>query len=62
MYFCQIIGPFLLVIIPPTFDGEIAVKYYHGDDKAYLVATWRPVASGDVNDMLKLNYQFAMGE
>ena len=44
------------------FDGEIAVKYYHGGDEEYLVASWSDVAFQDVHDMLKLDFQFAVGK
>ena len=56
------IGPFLLLTTPPTFDGEIVVKTHHEKGEDFLIASWDESAFGDSHNLVKLDYQFAVGK
>lgn len=55
------IGPFLLVSQAPTFEGDVLVEYHSENNQEYLTASWEDSSLNDIYKLLRLDYQFAVG-
>ncbi|XP_077866322.1 uncharacterized protein LOC144354078 [Saccoglossus kowalevskii] len=64
LYKTEIVGPFIVEVTPPVFDGEeLSVTLHKENEVLFLVARWQKDAFYDEEDMDNLNnFQVAVGD